>query len=87
MPVSRRYAKRSKSSRIEWASFTKKYFLQRETLAAVLLLVDASIPPQPADLEVANWLGEAEARPFVRFPPLSGSVIRSPGHILDKPRM
>jgi len=56
------YAKRSKTSRIEWAAFTQKYFVERPTLAAVLLLVDASIPPQPADLEVAHWLAEAQVR-------------------------
>lgn len=54
-----RYAKRSKTSRVEWRIFTQKYFLERPTLVAVLLLVDASIPPQPADLDAADWLGNA----------------------------
>ena len=34
--------------------------MERQTLAAVLLLVDASIPPQAADLEVVSWLGNAQ---------------------------
>jgi GTP-binding protein EngB required for normal cell division len=41
-----RYAQRSKASRLEWSGFTKEYFLKRETLANVLLLVDASVPVQ-----------------------------------------
>lgn len=41
-----RYAERSKTSRLEWSKFTKDYFLKRETLANVLLLVDASVPTQ-----------------------------------------
>lgn len=57
------YAKRSRTSRVEWRIFTQKYFLERPTLAAVLLLVDASIPPQPADLDAADWLGNAQV-PF-----------------------
>lgn len=58
-----RYAKRSKDSRLEFATFTQEYFMKRETLAAVLLLVDASIPTQQADLECIDWLCEAEVRP------------------------
>ena len=57
------YAKRSKTLRAEWSDFTQQYFLQRDTLANVLLLVDASVPVQALDLEVANWLGNAQARP------------------------
>ncbi len=45
---------------MEWQAFTQRYFLERPTLVAVLLLVDASIPPQPADLDAADWLGTAE---------------------------
>ncbi|EIE18621.1 P-loop containing nucleoside triphosphate hydrolase protein [Coccomyxa subellipsoidea C-169] len=57
------YAQRSKASRLEWSSFTKEYFLKRETLANVLLLVDASVPVQQADLECASWLADAQV-PF-----------------------
>ena len=56
------YAKRSKALRAEWSGFTQQYFLRRETLANVLLLVDASVPVQALDMEVANWLGNAQAR-------------------------
>ncbi|KAK9807729.1 hypothetical protein WJX72_007363 [[Myrmecia] bisecta] len=54
------YAKRSKTSRFEWNKFTKKYFLERETLANVLLLLDSTIPPQEVDLSCADWLAEAQ---------------------------
>lgn len=37
--------------------------MKRESLAAVLLLVDASIPTQQADLECIDWLCEGEVRP------------------------
>ena len=42
----------------KWAGFTQEYFLKRESLVSVLLLVDGSVPPQAIDLEVADWLGE-----------------------------
>ncbi|KAG0483070.1 hypothetical protein HPP92_011154 [Vanilla planifolia] len=51
------FAHASESARIDWSSFTKGYFLNRDTLVAVMLLVDASIPPQRIDLDCANWLG------------------------------
>lgn len=56
------FAKTSKGSAASWLGFTKDYFLQRDALVAVLLLVDGSIPPQPLDLECADWLGESEVR-------------------------
>jgi hypothetical protein len=55
-----RYAKTAgKDTRNSWLEFTKQYFLKRRVLVAVMLLVDASIPPQRMDLECANWLAEA----------------------------
>uniref|UniRef100_A0A0D9VRK8 EngB-type G domain-containing protein n=1 Tax=Leersia perrieri TaxID=77586 RepID=A0A0D9VRK8_9ORYZ len=51
------FAAASQSARMDWSSFTKGYFLNRNTLVGVLLLVDASIPPQKIDLDCANWLG------------------------------
>jgi GTP-binding protein len=54
------YAKSSKDKRLSWNAFTKQYFLKRETLVSVLLLVDSSIPPQQIDLECATWLSESQ---------------------------
>ncbi|KAK9097147.1 hypothetical protein Sjap_022644 [Stephania japonica] len=51
------FANAPDSARTDWSSFTKGYFLNRETLVAVLLLVDSSIPRQKIDLDCANWLG------------------------------
>jgi GTP-binding protein EngB required for normal cell division len=47
---------------MDWSSFTKGYFLNRDTLVGVLLLVDASVPPQKIDLDCANWLGRNNVR-------------------------
>ncbi|KAH7306746.1 hypothetical protein KP509_22G028000 [Ceratopteris richardii] len=43
--------------RSTWNTFTKGYFLRSDSLVCVLLLVDASIPPQAIDLDCADWLG------------------------------
>ncbi|XP_022149441.1 GTP-binding protein At2g22870 [Momordica charantia] len=51
------FAKASEAARMDWSSFTKGYFINRDTLVAVLLLIDASVPPQKIDLDCANWLG------------------------------
>ncbi|KAK9166018.1 hypothetical protein Scep_001209 [Stephania cephalantha] len=51
------FANAPDSARTDWSSFTKGYFLNRDTLVAVMLLVDSSIPPQKIDLDCANWLG------------------------------
>eukprot|EP00877_Chromochloris_zofingiensis_P008009 jgi/Chrzof1/3461/Cz12g26130.t1 len=52
------YARTGKDSRLAFDQFTKSYFLQRNTLATVLLLIDSSIPPQPMDFQYASWLAE-----------------------------
>ncbi|KAJ0040661.1 hypothetical protein Pint_27861 [Pistacia integerrima] len=51
------FAKAPDAARMDWFSFTKGYFQNRETLVGVLLLIDASVPPQKIDLDCANWLG------------------------------
>ncbi|TYG46184.1 hypothetical protein ES288_D11G235700v1 [Gossypium darwinii] len=51
------FARASDAARTDWSSFTKGYFLNRDTLVAVLLLIDASVPPQRIDVDCANWLG------------------------------
>lgn len=57
------YAKTSKENVLMWNKFTREYFLERETLVSVLLLVDASIPPMELDIACAEWLADAET-PF-----------------------
>ncbi|GBG60040.1 hypothetical protein CBR_g371 [Chara braunii] len=51
------FAKVPSGIRLNWSDFTKEYFLQRKQLVAVLLLVDASIPPQQIDLDCLDWMG------------------------------
>ncbi|XP_077210326.1 P-loop containing nucleoside triphosphate hydrolases superfamily protein [Tasmannia lanceolata] len=52
------YAAAPHEVRIDWNEFTKDYFLNRETLVSVFLLIDASIPAKKIDLEYASWLGQ-----------------------------
>ncbi|GAA0184353.1 G-protein [Lithospermum erythrorhizon] len=51
------FANAPEAARMDWSSFTKGYFLNRQTLVSVLLLIDGSVPPQKIDLDCANWLG------------------------------
>jgi len=57
------YARASKEKVVSWNAFTREYFLERETLAMVLLLIDASIPPLDLDLACAQWFVDSEV-PF-----------------------
>eukprot|EP00887_Chlorella_sp_A99_P005181 scaffold1.g5181.t1 len=54
------YARASKDAVVSWNSFTRGYFAERESLASVLLLVDASIPPMPLDVACAEWFDRAQ---------------------------
>ncbi|KAM0887726.1 hypothetical protein ACQ4PT_028819 [Festuca glaucescens] len=38
--------------------FTRNYFLSRDNLVSVFLLIDASIPAKKIDLDYASWLGQ-----------------------------
>jgi len=52
------YAKVSKSMRKAWLKMVNTYLLKREHLYCVMQLIDGSIPPQQADIDFTNWLGE-----------------------------
>ena len=52
-----RFAKAPTAIRTDWNEFTKDYFLRRETLVCVFLLVDSSIEPQQIDVDCIDWLG------------------------------
>ncbi|CAI9093468.1 OLC1v1028970C2 [Oldenlandia corymbosa var. corymbosa] len=52
------YAAAPQELRTDWDKFTKDYFLNRQTLVSVFLLIDASIPAKPIDLQYASWLGK-----------------------------
>lgn len=51
------YARTSKSSREKWQKMIRDYFLNREQLTNVFILVDSRIPPQQIDLEFVDFLG------------------------------
>lgn len=52
------YARTSKTSREKWSVMMRDYFLHREALTNVFVLIDSRIPPQRIDLEFINFLGE-----------------------------
>ena len=51
------YARTSKSSREKWSTMMRDYFLHREALTNVFVLIDSRIPPQRIDLEFISFLG------------------------------
>ncbi len=58
------YAQVSKKLRRNWRQMMNQYFLKREDLVCVFVLVDANIPPQKPDIDFINWLGE-HGLPFI----------------------
>ena len=58
------WAQVSKAERERWAKMIEEYLRGREDLKAVVLIVDARHPPQPADHEAMAFL-EAMGRPVV----------------------
>ena len=51
------FARTSKTSREKWSVMMRDYFLHREALTNVFVLVDSRIPPQRIDLEFIEFLG------------------------------
>ncbi|MGI4866035.1 MAG: ribosome biogenesis GTP-binding protein YihA/YsxC [Janthinobacterium lividum] len=58
------YARVSKSSRADWSKMINAYLTRRENLTCVCVLLDSRHPPQAADLEFMEKLGE-DGVPFV----------------------
>lgn len=52
------YAKVSKTEREAFDKMMKHYFIKRQNLQLVFLLVDIRIPPQAIDISFCNWFGE-----------------------------
>jgi GTP-binding protein len=50
------WAKVSKGDRERWAKMIETYLRDRDTLGAVILIVDARHEPQPSDVEALSWL-------------------------------
>jgi GTP-binding protein len=58
------FARASKSDKKNWHSMSLKYFIKRENLMSIFVLVDSRIKPQKNDIEFINLLGE-KGLPFV----------------------
>ncbi|TCK75737.1 ribosome biogenesis GTP-binding protein YihA/YsxC [Acidipila rosea] len=54
------YAKISKSISAEWPKFINPYLAERPTLALCICLVDSTIPPQPSDIQLIEYLQSRE---------------------------
>ncbi len=54
------YARQSRKQRSGWDQMVRNYFLERNTLTCVFVLIDSNIPLQNIDREFINWLGENE---------------------------
>ncbi len=59
------YAKQAKSERAQWARLIERYFLERENLVGVGLLIDSRHPEIESDIEAIEWLREQEIPVFV----------------------
>ena len=51
------FAQISQMQRDLWLKSIQEYFLNRDNLKNVFLLIDSSIPPQKKDIDFTNWLG------------------------------
>jgi GTP-binding protein len=58
------YAQVSKKLRKKWRQMMNAYFINRENLVCVFVLIDSNVSPQKIDLDFINWLGENRI-PFV----------------------
>lgn len=58
------FAKVSKKIKQDWEKLIKNYLKIRGNLQCVFVLIDSRLPPQKADIEFMNWLGEMQI-PFV----------------------
>jgi len=74
------YAKISRSISEEWPTFIDPYLKERSTLALCVILVDISVPPQPSDRQLLEFL-RASGRRFVavatKSDRLSGNHLRN----------
>lgn len=58
------YAKVSRVERKRWGPMVESYVTKRDSLALVVLVVDARRPPTELDLQMAHWLNEL-GRPWL----------------------
>lgn len=58
------FASVSQSMRLEWTKMMENYFLKRENLYCVFVLIDSRIEPQSSDIDFMTWLGGNDI-PFI----------------------
>lgn len=59
------FAKVSKAERAQWVEMIEGYLAERETLKAVVVIVDGKVGPTPDDIEMLHWLEHSGRRPIV----------------------
>ena len=74
------YARQSRKQRHGWDRMVKNYFLHRDALTCVFVLIDANIPLQSIDHEFVNWLGEHH----IPFAIIFTKSDKSKPHIIQK---
>ena len=60
--MSCRFARAPTNVRVDWDNFTRDYFLKRESLVSVMLLIDGSVKPKKSDFGYIEWLAKAKVR-------------------------
>jgi GTP-binding protein len=73
------YAKVSREISQDWARFVDPYLTERPTLALCLALIDATIPPQPVDRQLLEFLAAAKRNRIIvatKCDRLSGNEVR-----------
>ena len=81
------YAKISREISQDWARFVDPYLEQRPSLALCLALVDSSIPPQPSDRQLLEFLAATKRNYIIvatKCDRLSGNGLRQSLHTLGQ---
>ena len=74
------YARIAKTEREKWQKMIRDYFINRENLQVVFVLIDSRLEPQKIDLEFINNLGEMQipfALIFTKADKVSASKVQS----------
>lgn len=73
------YAKTSKTNRKKWEKFIEEYFLTRENLYNIFILLDSRLEPQKIDLEFMIWCAEKQlpfSMVFTKTDKLSSTILQ-----------
>lgn len=70
------YAKVNLEKRHSWAALIDEYLNSRETLSAVIQLIDLRHDPQPLDLQMADWVRES-GKPYLLIGTKADKIAKS----------